>query len=127
MERRKRMSTGNNKNKSTTTGSKTPEPNRLPAYKRQPDLYHSHVWLDKEIYGQVIAFIGWEKEKKYSIKAAVRILLQMGLKKYAIDHVTAVAGVHDLTQREGPEVPPLVDPAKAIRKEARNRHFPPRS
>jgi hypothetical protein len=75
----------------------------------------------------VIAFIGWEKEKKYSIKAAVRILLQMGLKKHAIDQLTAVAGVHDLAQRKGREVPPLVDPAKAIRKEARNRRLPPRS
>jgi hypothetical protein len=44
------VSTGSSKNKSTTTGSKTAEPNRLPAYKRQPDLYYSHVWLDKEIY-----------------------------------------------------------------------------
>jgi hypothetical protein len=121
------MSTGSSKNKSTTTGSKTPGPNRLPAYKRQPDLYHSHVWLDKEIYTQVIAFIGWEKEKKYSIKAAVRILLQMGLKKYAIDQVAAVAGVHDLAQREGQKVPPPVDPAKSIRKDARNRRLLPRS
>ena len=121
------MSTGSSKNKSTTTVSKTVEPNRLPAYKRQSDLYHSHVWLDKEIYAQVIAFIGWEKEKKYSIKAAVRILLQMGLKKYAIDQVAAVAAVHNLAQLEGREVPPQVDPAKAIRKDARNRRLPPRS
>ena len=121
------MSTGSSKNKSTTTGSKTPEPNRLRAYKRQPDLYHSHVWLDKEIYAQVIAFIGWEKEKKYSIKAAVRILLQMGLKKYAIDQVAAVAGVHDLAQPDGRGLPSPVEPAKATRKDARNRRLPPRS
>jgi hypothetical protein len=127
MERRKRLSTGSSKNKSTTTCSKTVEPNRLPSYKRQPDLYHSHVWLDKEIYAQVIAFIGWEKEKKYSIKAAVRILLQMGLKKYAIDQVAAVAGVHDPAPREGHKVPSLVDPAKVNRKDVRNRGLPPRS
>jgi len=121
------MSTGSSKNNSTTQGSKTAEPNRLPAYKRQPDLYHSHVWLDKEIYTQVIAFIGWEKEKKYSIKAAVRILLQMGLKKYAIDQVTAVAGVHDLAQREGQKVSPVVPLVKVMNKDARNCRLPPRS
>ena len=107
-----------------TNGSKTTEPKRLPAHKCQPDQYYSHVWLDKEIYTQVIAFIGWEKEKKSNIKAAVSILLRMELKKYAIDQVAAVAGVEDLAQLEGREVPPLVDLVKVINKDVRNRRLP---
>jgi hypothetical protein len=63
--------------------SSTPK-KRLPAYKRQPDLYYSHVWLDREIYDQVLMFMGWERQKKYSLKMAVRILLELGLKYYVI-------------------------------------------
>ena len=71
----------------TKNGVSSTVKKRLPAYKRQPDLYYSHVWLDREIYAQVLAFIGWERQKKYSVKMAVRILLELGLKHYIIDQI----------------------------------------
>ena len=79
------MNYGTKKRRTTTKNdASSTDEKRLPAYKRQPDLYHSHVWLDREIYAQVLAFIGWERKKKYSIKMAVRILLELGLKLYCI-------------------------------------------
>jgi hypothetical protein len=46
------------KRKSSIKVTETTQNKRLPAYKRQPDLYFAHVWLDKDIYNQVLAYIG---------------------------------------------------------------------
>jgi hypothetical protein len=73
---------------------------RLPAYKRQRELYFSHVWLDREIYAQVLMFIGWERKRKYSIKMAVRILLELGLKHYIIEQINLAKDEQDLAKKE---------------------------
>lgn len=61
------MSPVRNKRESSKKVPEITENKRLPAYKRQPELYYAHVWLDKEIFTQVLAYIGWEKEQKYSM------------------------------------------------------------
>ena len=116
------MSPTRHKRKSSKKVSETTEKKRLPAYKRQPDVYFAHVWLDKDIYSQVIAFIGWEKEKKYSIKAAVHILLQQGLKKYVIDQLALVEKVEAQLRRDGREPHDVRALIKAINLEARKRN-----
>ena len=80
---------------------------RKPAYQRQPDLYFSHVWLDREIYSQVLMFIGWERKKRYSIKTAVRILLELGLKHYVIKQINlAIKELSDARREEREPIPP---------------------
>ena len=119
------MSPTCHKRKSSKKVAETTEKKRLPAYKRQPDLYFAHVWLDKDLYNQVLAYIGWEKEKRYSIKAAVRILLQQGLKKYAIDQLALVEKIESQLRREGREPHDIKELIKAIRLEARKRKIGP--
>lgn len=98
---------------------------RLPAYKRQPDLYHSHVWLDREIYAQVLAFIGWERKKKYSVKMAVRILLELGLKHYIIEQINLATKARARAEAAGQE--PLVptDFIQDMRKKSKKMRLPP--
>lgn len=115
------MSPVRNKRESSKKVPETTENKRLPAYKRQPELYYAHVWLDKEIFTQVLAYIGWEKEQKYSIKAAVRILLQQGLKKYAIEQLALVEKAEMQLRREGREPHDIKQLIKAINLEASKR------
>ena len=102
------------------------ETKRPPAYKRQPELYFTHVWLDKEIFSQVVMFIGWEKQRKYSIKTAVRILLQLGLKKYIIDQTKLVAVVMAQAKGEGREPPEQTPFVKYLNRRARQTKIKPR-
>ena len=44
------MSPVRNKRESSKKVPETTENKRLPAYKRQPELYYAHVWLDKDIF-----------------------------------------------------------------------------
>ena len=104
--------------------SSTPK-KRLPAYKRQPDLYYSHVWLDREIYAQVLAFMGWERQKKYSIKMAVRILLELGLKHYIIEQITLLQEAQQRAEAAKQEPPPPTDFVNDLRKRMRKRGLPP--
>jgi hypothetical protein len=111
--------------KKTSEKNSPTESKRLPAYKRQPDLYFSHVWLDREIYAQILAFIGWERKKRYSIKMAVRILLELGLKHYVIDQINQATKLRDLASRTGQEPPEPTDFIKDMNKNARKMGFPP--
>ena len=98
---------------------------RLPAYKRQPDLYYTHVWLDREIYAQVLAFMGWERKKRYSMKMAVRILLELGLKHYIIEQINLVAKAQDRAKAEGQDPPEPTDFVKDLQRKTRRRGLPP--
>jgi hypothetical protein len=98
---------------------------RLPAYKRQPDLYHSHVWLDREIYAQVLAFIGWERKKKYSVKMAVRILLELGLKHYVIEQINLATKTQARAEAVGQEPPAPTDFIKDMRRKSKKMRLPP--
>ena len=98
---------------------------RLPAYKRQPDLYHSHVWLDREIYAQVLAFIGWERKKKYSVKMAVRILLELGLKHYILEQINLATKARASAEAAGQEPPVPSDFIQDMRKKSKKRRLPP--
>ncbi len=98
---------------------------RLPAYKRQPDLYYSHVWLDREIYSQVLAFIGWESQEKYSIKMAVRILLLLGLQHYIIDQINLAKNAQDEAKARGQDPPAPTDFVEDMRKKAHKMGLPP--
>ena len=69
----------------------------------------------------MLAYIGWEKEQKYSIKAAVRILLQQGLKKYAIEQLALVEKAEMQLRREGREPHDIKQLIKAINLEANRR------
>jgi len=101
----------------------TPE-KRLPAYKRQRDLYYSHVWLDREIYAQVLMFIGWERKRKYSIKMAVRILLELGLQHYIIEQINLAKEDQNLVKKKGQEPPAPNNFVKDMRKRAKKRGLP---
>jgi hypothetical protein len=120
------MNSGANKRRTTTKNdlSSTNE-KRLPAYKRQPELYHSHVWLDREIYAQVLAFIGWERKKKYSIKMAVRILLELGLKHYIIEQINLATKAQARAEAAGQEPPVPTDFIKDMRKKSKKMRLPP--
>jgi hypothetical protein len=109
-------------NKSETSSA---IPKRLPAYKRQPDLYFSHVWLDREIYAQVLAFIGWERKKKYSVKMAVRILLELGLKHYVIEQINLAKEAPFNVKMSGQEPPAPTDFIMDMRKKAKKMRLPP--
>jgi hypothetical protein len=109
----------------TNNGASATVKKRLPAYKRQPDLYYSHVWLDREIYSQVLAFIGWERQRKYSIKMAVRILLELGLKYYVIDQINMAKNAQHQAEVEGQAPPEPTDFIKAMRKRSRKMGLPP--
>ena len=98
---------------------------RLPAYKRQPDLYFSHVWLDREIYAQVLAFIGWERQKKYSVKMAVRILLELGLKQYVIGQINLATEAQARAEAKGQDPPVATDFISDMRKKAKKMGLPP--
>ena len=108
----------------TKNGVSSTVKKRLPAYKRQPDLYYSHVWLDREIYAQVLAFIGWERQKKYSVKMAVRILLELGLKHYIIDQINLARNARERAKAEGQEPPPPTDFVKDMRRRSRKMGLP---
>ena len=97
---------------------------RLPAYKRQPDLYYSHVWLDREIYAQVLMFIGWERNRKYSVKMAVRILLDLGLKHYIIEQINLATKEKNKAEVQGKEPPEPTDFIKYLRKRSRKMGLP---
>jgi hypothetical protein len=97
---------------------------RLPAYKRQRELYYSHVWLDREIYAQVMMFIGWERKRKYSIKMAVRILLELGLQRYIIKQINLAKEEQGLAKKNDQEPPPPNDFVKDMRKRARKMKLP---
>ena len=97
---------------------------RLPAYKRQPDLYYSHVWLDWEIYAQVLMFIGWERNRKYSVKMAVRILLDLGLKHYIIEQINLATKEKNKAEVQGKEPPEPTDFIKDLRKRSRKMGLP---
>jgi hypothetical protein len=56
----------------------------------------------------------------------VRILLQLGLKKYAIDQLTLVEKVESQLRREGREPHDIKELIKAINIEARKRKIGPR-
>jgi hypothetical protein len=109
----------------TKNGASATVKKRLPAYKRQPDLYYSHVWLDREIYSQVLAFIGWERQRRYSIKMAVRILLELGLKYYVIDQINMAKNAQHQAEVEGQAPPEPTDFIKAMRKRSRKMGLPP--
>ncbi len=108
------------KNEASSTPKK-----RLPAYKRQPDLYYTHVWFDREIYAQVLSFIGWERKKRYSVKMAVRILLELGLKHYVIEQIALAAKAQVWAKEEGQEPPAPTDFVKDMRKKSRRMGRPP--
>jgi hypothetical protein len=108
----------------TKNGVSSTVKKRLPAYKRQPELYYSHVWLDREIYGQVLAFIGWERQKKYSVKMAVRILLELGLKYYIIDQINLAKNAQARAKAEGQDPPPPTDFVKDMRRRSRKMGLP---
>ena len=120
------MNYGTKKRRTTTKNdlSSTNE-KRLPAYKRQPELYHSHVWLDREIYAQVLAFIGWERKKKYSVKMAVRILLELGLKHYIIEQINLATKAQARAEAAGQEPPVPTDFIKDMRKKSKKMRLPP--
>jgi len=109
----------------TKNGASATVKKRLPAYKRQPDLYYSHVWLDREIYSQVLAFIGWERQRKYSIKMAVRILLELGLKYYVIDQINMAKNAQHQAEVEGQAPPEPTDFVKDMRKTSHKMRLPP--
>ncbi len=108
----------------TKNGASATVKKRLPAYKRQPDLYYSHVWLDREIYSQVLAFIGWERQRKYSIKMAVRILLELGLKYYVSDQINMAKNAQHQAEVEGQAPPEPTDFIKAMRKRSHKMGLP---
>ncbi len=108
----------------TKNGASATVKKRLPAYKRQPDLYYSHVWLDREIYSQVLAFIGWERQRKYSIKMAVRILLELGLKYYVIDQINMAKNAQHQAEVEGQAPPEPTDFIKEMRKRSHKMGLP---
>ena len=107
-----------------TTENEVPK-KRQPAYKRQPDLYATHVWLDREIYAQVLAFIGWERKKRYSVKMAVRILLELGLKHYVIEQINLAAKAQDQAEDEGQDPPEPTDFVKDMRRKSRRKGILP--
>lgn len=109
----------------TKNGLSSTVKKRLPAYKRQPDLYYSHVWLDRELYAQVMAFIGWERKRKYSIKMAVRILLEFGLKYYIIDQINMAKNAQHQAEVEGQAPPEPTDFIKDTRKKSHKMGLPP--
>lgn len=117
----KRKYTRNNENETVSEQNKK----RLPAYKRQPDLYYSHVWLDREIYAQILTFIGWERQKKYSVKMAVRILLELGLKRYVLEQINLAAKEENRARAEGNEPTEPTDFIKDMRKKSRKMGLPP--
>jgi len=111
------------KNKNEVVSEQTTK--RLPAYKRQPDLYYSHVWLDREIYAQILTFIGWERPKKYSVKMAVRILLELGLKHYIIKQVNLAAKEKRRGRAEDSEPTEPTGFIKDMRKRTNKMGLPP--
>ena len=115
----------NKRHAATKNGASATVKKRLPAYKRQPDLYYSHVWLDWEIYSQVLAFIGWERQRKYSIKMAVRILLQLGLQNYVIDQINMAKNAQHQAKVEGQDPPVPTDFISDMRKKAKKMGLPP--
>jgi hypothetical protein len=120
------MNSRANKRGTATKNSVSSTPKkRLPAYKRQPDLYYSHVWLDREIYSQVLTFIGWERQKKYSVKMAVRILLELGLKQYVIDQINLVTKAQAEAKSKGQEPPAPTHFIKDMREKSKRRGLPP--
>jgi len=120
------MNYGTKKRRTTTKNdASSTDEKRLPAYKRQPDLYHSHVWLDREIYAQVLAFIGWERKKKYSVKMAVRILLELGLKHYIIEQINLATKAQARAEATGQEPPVPTDFIQDMRKKSKKLRLPP--
>jgi hypothetical protein len=118
-------SRANKRHAATKNGVSSTVKKRLPAYKRQPDLYYSHVWLDREIYAQVLAFIGWERQKRYSIKMAVRILLELGLKYYIIDQINLAKNARERAKAEGQDPPAPTDFIKDMRRRSHKMGLPP--
>ena len=120
------MNSGGRTRHAATENGASPTPRkRLPAYKRQPDLYWSHVWLDREIYAQVLAFIGWERQKKYSVKMAVRILLELGLQHYIIEHINLATKAQARAKEKGQDPPAPTDFIKDIRRKSKRMGLPP--
>jgi hypothetical protein len=117
-------SRANKRHAATKNGVSSTAKKRLPAYKRQPDLYYSHVWLDREIYSQVLMFIGWERQKKYSVKMAVRILLELGLQHYIIDQINLAKNGQERAKAEGQDPPPPTDFVKDMRRRSRKMGLP---
>ena len=118
-------SRANIRHAATKNGVPSTVKKRLPAYKRQPDLYYSHVWLDREIYSQVMAFIGWERQKRYSIKMAVRILLLLGLQHYVIDQINMAKNAQHQAKVEGQDPPVPTNFISDMRKKAKKMGLPP--
>jgi hypothetical protein len=100
------------------------EKKRPPAYKRQRELYWTHVWLDREIYALVLAFIGWERHKKYSVKMAVRILLELGLQNYITKQLQMDVAANDRAQKEGQEPPEPSEFIRDMKRKRRKKDFP---
>ena len=120
------MNYGAKKRRTTTKKDATStNKKRLPAYKRQPELYHSHVWLDREIYAQVLAFIGWERKKKYSVTMAVRILLELGLKHYILEQINLATKAKARAEATGQEPPAPTDFIQDMRKKSKKMRLPP--
>ena len=116
-----------NARKRRATGENRGPAKRLPAYKRQPDLYFTHVWLDREIYSQVLMFIGWERNKRYSVKMAVRILLELGLKHYVVGQINLANQELQRAKMEGREPIPPSDLIKETIWRKTRRGRPPKA
>jgi len=115
----------NKRHAATKNGAPSTVKKRLPAYKRQPDLYYSHVWLDREIYAQVLMFMGWERQKKYSVKMAVRILLELGLQHYIINQINLATKAQARAKAEGQDPPAPTDFIKDMRRRSHKMGLPP--
>jgi hypothetical protein len=69
-------------------------------------------------------FMGWEREPKYSIKMAVRILLELELQHYVIEQINLAKKEQGRAKRDDQEPPPPNDFVKDMRKRARKVKLP---
>ena len=66
-------------------------------------------------------FMGWERQKRYSVKMAVRILLELGLKYYIIQQINLTKEAQGHAKEAGQDPPPPTDFVKDMRKRARQK------
>jgi len=99
--------------------------NVLPAYKRQPDLYYSHVWLDREIYAQNSKPLSDGKgRKKYSVRWLFAYYSSWGLKRYVLEQINLAAKEENRARAEAMSRGPT-DFIKDMRKKIQKDGLPP--
>jgi len=65
------------------------------------------------------------RQKKYSVKMAVRILLELGLKRYVLEQINLAAKEENRARAEGNEPTEPTDFIKDMRKKSRKMGLPP--